>query len=95
MASNDYGDGMENLGDGLGLRFYLDDTESRKRVEELRGKRFLTIAEFAECIGREVNTIRRWCRQGCLKSRLMGPGDRRLPRSELDKYERGDMMQER
>jgi hypothetical protein len=77
------------------LRYYPEDEAQRKRVEMLRGKRYLTMNEFAECMGKTPATVRRWHKIGILKSRLVGPGDRRLPVSELYRYERGDLMQER
>jgi transcriptional regulator with XRE-family HTH domain len=77
------------------LRYFPENEDEILRVDELRRQRYLTMKEFAECVGKTPNTVRRWHNQGLLRSLLVSPGDRRLPISELYRYERGEMMQER
>ena len=60
---------------------------------ELEGRLFFTAAEFGKMVGKTATTVLRWRRMGYLKMRQFSPNFYMVPKSELERYMRGEMME--
>jgi predicted site-specific integrase-resolvase len=60
---------------------------------ELDGRLFFTPKEFGDLLGVHRGTIFRWAQAGYLKLRKFSPRCSMVPRSELERYVRGEMME--
>jgi excisionase family DNA binding protein len=56
-------------------------------------REFLSYREFASIIGVTHTTICRWVKKGYLRAARFSPRYVMIPRSELDRYRRGEMME--
>jgi excisionase family DNA binding protein len=61
----------------------------------LSEKKFFTYAEFASIIGVHKQTVYMWVRRGYLRAARFSPQCVMIPRAELERYERGEMMEQR
>jgi predicted site-specific integrase-resolvase len=59
----------------------------------LEEKLFFTYKEFGSMIGKSDITIRRWVKDGLLHPKEYSPRCWMLPRSELERYQQGKMME--
>ena len=57
-------------------------------------RKFFTYAEFASIIGVHRQTIYMWVKKGYLRAARFSPQCVMIPRSELERYERGEMMEQ-
>ena len=64
-----------------------------KLPPELEGRMFLTPAEFGGLVGKSKTTVLRWGRVGWLKLRKFSPKCIMVPVNELERYMRGEMME--
>jgi len=62
---------------------------------ELEGRLFLTFEEFGALLGVHRATIFRWAAAGYLKLRKFSPRCSMVPRTELERFMRGEMMEPR
>jgi len=65
-----------------------------KLPPELEGRTFFTLEEFGQLAGRTPGTIRVWGKKGFLKLRRFSPKSLMVPLSELERYMRGEMMED-
>jgi hypothetical protein len=56
-------------------------------------KKFLTYEEFGSIVGVTGHTVDLWVRNGYLKAARFSPRCVMIPRTELERYERGEMME--
>jgi len=69
------------------VRQILKGNPSQPRKPDLDSRTMLTTADVAQFLGLHVNTVRRWSRQGILKSYRIGSrGDRRFRREDVDGF---------
>jgi excisionase family DNA binding protein len=59
----------------------------------LSEKKFFTYAEFGSIVGVVRHTVYMWVRNGYLRAARFSPRCVMIPRSELERYERGEMME--
>lgn len=64
-----------------------------KIPQELEGRMFFTTKEFGALVGKSSSTVSRWYREGWLKMAKFSPRCRMVPKSELDRFLRGEMME--
>ena len=60
----------------------------------LKDKLFFSYAEFGSIVGVHKQTVYQWVRKGYLKAARFSPQCVMIPSSELERYERGEMMSE-
>ena len=60
---------------------------------ELEGRLFFTPKEFGALVGVHRGTIFRWAQAGYLKLTKFSPRCSMVPKSELERYMRGEMME--
>jgi excisionase family DNA binding protein len=58
----------------------------------LSEKKFFTYAEFGSIVGVSKTTVYMWVRNGYLKAARFSPRCVMIPRAELERYEKGEMM---
>ncbi|MDR0759586.1 MAG: helix-turn-helix domain-containing protein [Treponema sp.] len=58
----------------------------------LKEKLFFTYTDFGLLIGVSKQTVYRWVKLGYLRAARFSPQCVMIPRSELERYERGEMM---
>ena len=61
--------------------------------EPLKGRLYLTYAEFGSLVGVSAATVRHWVRCGYVKAREFSPRYRMIHLSELDRYKTGKLME--
>ena len=61
--------------------------------EPLKGRLFLTYAEFGSLVGVKAPTVRHWVRCGYVKPKEFSPRHHYIPVSELDRYKAGKLME--
>jgi excisionase family DNA binding protein len=59
----------------------------------LAEKRFFTYAEFGSIVGVTGHTVYMWVRKGYIRAARFSPKCVMIPRAELERYERGEMME--
>jgi excisionase family DNA binding protein len=59
----------------------------------LSEKKFFTYAEFGSIVGVSKITVYSWVRKGYLRAARFSPRCVMIPRAELERYERGEMME--
>jgi excisionase family DNA binding protein len=59
----------------------------------LSEKKFFTYAEFGSIVGVSGHTVYMWVRNGYLRAARFSPRCVMIPRAELERYERGEMME--
>jgi excisionase family DNA binding protein len=59
----------------------------------LEERKFFTYAEFGRLVGVSGLTVWRWVRLGYLRAARFSPRCVMIPRAELERYERGEMME--
>ena len=64
-----------------------------KLPPELEDRLFFTPAEYGNLIGKSSVTVLRWHRIGWLKMKRFSPKCLMVPRSELERYMQGEMME--
>jgi hypothetical protein len=62
---------------------------------ELEGRLFLTIQEFARIAGVTKACVYKWGQKGHLRLKKFSPNCRMVPRDEVLRYLRGEMMEPR
>ena len=65
-----------------------------KLPPELEHRLFFTPKEFGDLLGISSVTVLRWGKRGWLKLRKFSPKCFMVPLSELERYMRGDMMED-
>ena len=60
---------------------------------ELEGRLFFTPKEFGALVGVHRGTIFRWAQAGHLRLTKFSPRCSMVPKSELERYMRGEMME--
>jgi excisionase family DNA binding protein len=58
----------------------------------LEERKFFTYEEFGRLIGVNKHTVYMWVRRGYLRAARFSPKCVMIPRGELERYERGEMM---
>jgi excisionase family DNA binding protein len=58
----------------------------------LEERKFFTYAEFAGFVGVTKQTVYLWVKKGYLRYARFSPRYVMIPRAELERYERGEMM---
>jgi excisionase family DNA binding protein len=58
----------------------------------LEERKFFTYAEFARFVGVTKQTVYIWVKKGYLRAARFSPQCVMIPRGELERYERGEMM---
>ena len=61
---------------------------------ELEGRLWFHLDEFGEIIGVTANTVSRWGKLGLLKITKFSPRCQMVKKSELERFMRGEMMEE-
>jgi excisionase family DNA binding protein len=59
----------------------------------LSEKKFFTYAEFGSIVGVTKQTVYVWVKKGYLRAARFSPSCVMIPRAELERYERGEMME--
>jgi excisionase family DNA binding protein len=59
----------------------------------LSEKRFFSYAEFGSIVGVTKQTIYMWVKKGYLRAARFSPQCVMIPRAELERYEKGEMME--
>jgi excisionase family DNA binding protein len=59
---------------------------------QLKDKLFFSYEEFGSLVGVSRQTVWRWVRKGYLRAARFSPRCVMIPRGELERYERGEMM---
>ena len=62
--------------------------------EPLKGRLFLTYAEYGSLVGVTANTVRHWVRCGYVKAREFSPRYHMIPLEELSRYKTGNLMEQ-
>ena len=75
--------------------FNLEEFEKNHLPPELVGKLFLTTQEFAKVAGVSRGCVYNWSRKGFLRLRQFRPRCRMVPRDEVLRFLRGEMMEPR
>ena len=73
----------------------MDDLEKTCLPPELAGKLFLTTQEFANLAGVSRSCVYGWGKKGFLRLRQFQPRCFMVPREEVLRYLRGEMMEPR
>jgi excisionase family DNA binding protein len=58
----------------------------------LTEKKFFTYTEFGSIVGVTKQTVYMWVKKGYLRAARFSPQCVMIPRTELERYERGEMM---
>ena len=64
-----------------------------KLPQELENRLFFTPKEFGSLVGASRDTVYRWHRLGYIKLTKFSPRCHMVPKSELERYMRGEMME--
>jgi len=60
---------------------------------ELAGRQWLTFEEFGSIAKASAPTVRKWARQGIVRTTRFTPRCVRVPISEIDRLKRGELME--
>ena len=61
---------------------------------ELEGRQFFHLDEFGKIIGVTANTVSRWGKLGLIKITKFSPRCQIVKKSELERFLRGEMMED-
>jgi|APHM01.1.fsa_nt_gi DNA binding domain, excisionase family len=63
----------------------LDSRSDTEQAQEETGlEAHISTSEFGEAVGIHTNTVRKWCKEGKIKSKKLPNGQRRIPKSQVD-----------